>query len=81
MVGDFDKTEARFAKFAIVALAFPILLLAFHQLLEVPSLFIIYPLAHFNGHYRFWGEAISAVDLLPAGWGAFVVCKLIWPKR
>jgi len=72
--------EKRALKILIVTLVFPILLLVFHQVLLVPAVLISWVIVHFLGNPRFWATVISAVAMLPAGWGAVATCKLIWPK-
>ena len=65
-------------KLIIVILVFPTLVVAFHMLLMVPAILIGSLLMHFGGHPEFWGKALSVIALLPACWGAFAVCKLVW---
>ena len=72
--------ENRALKLVIALLGFPVLVLAFHMLLMLPSVFVGLLLLRFGGTPKFWGNALSAVSLLLAGWGAVVVCKQIWPN-
>jgi hypothetical protein len=71
--------EKRMLKLLIAILVFPILVSAFHILLMVPSVFVGILAMHLGGDPKFWGKALSFMALVPACWGAFVVCKLIWP--
>lgn len=72
-----EKTSRTGFKLGIVMLVSPIVLLAFHVVLMVPSVLLVYPIAHFRGDYAWWGRAASWAAMLPSGWGAFVVCRLI----
>ncbi len=48
--------QDRVAKLVIVFFVFPILVLVFHLLLTVPTVFVDFFLAHFGGHPGFLGE-------------------------
>jgi hypothetical protein len=66
-------------KFVIVMLVFPIFVIVFHFLLSFPAIFVVYLLVHFAGNPKFWTKALSIVLAIPACWGAFAICKWIWP--
>lgn len=70
----------RASKLAIVMLVFPILVLVFHVLLILPAAALSHLLVKFGGHAEFWAKTLSLVALLPACWGAAIVCKRIWPN-
>jgi len=74
-----EAVQNRVVKILVVTIIFPILVVAFHFLLMIPAIFVGSLLTHFAGHPEFWGKALSVLALLPACWGAFVVCKLAWP--
>lgn len=69
----------RALKILIVTFVFPILVLVFHLLLEVPTALVALLLAHVAGNPGFWGKTLSVVALIPACWGAAVLCKRVWP--
>jgi len=70
--------ENRLLKLAIVMLVFPVLVLAFHELLVLPALIVGYLLMHFAGHPKVIGETLGLLTMIPACWGAVVMCKWIW---
>jgi predicted membrane metal-binding protein len=72
-------SENRLVKLAIVLVVFPIFVEVVHFLLSFPATFIAYWLVHFRGHPKFWGTTLSVAALIPACWGAYAVCKWIWP--
>lgn len=71
--------ENRVAKLAIVLIVFPIVTLVFHLLLFFAASPIGYLLVRFGRHPKFWANAFSLVAMAVALWGAFAVCKWIWP--
>ena len=69
----------RIVKFIVIIIVFPILVIAFSNLLLVPAFFVQYLLVHVVGHLIFWSKTLSVVALIGGCWGAYTVCKLIWP--
>ena len=69
----------RIVKFIVIIIVFPILVIAFSYLLLVPAFFVQYLLVHVVGHLIFWSKTLSVVALIGGCWGAYTVCKLIWP--
>jgi hypothetical protein len=74
-----DVLANRLFKLAIVMLVFPILALVLHELLVLPALIVGYFIMHFVGHPKTVGETLSFLTMIPACWGAVVMCKWIWP--
>lgn len=75
-----DVWVDRAVKLGILTLVFPILALAIHEVFIVPVIVFGALLIHFGLQPEFWGKVLSAVALIPACWGAGVVCKWIWPR-
>jgi len=70
----------RIVKFIVITLVFPTLVIAFSYVLLVPAFFVQYLLVHVVGHLIFWSKTLSVVALIGGCWGAYTVCKLIWPR-
>jgi hypothetical protein len=70
----------RLTKLVVLSFVFPILVLVFHMLLLVPAMFFDSLLIHFSGHADLWAKVLTVGNLVPACWGAFLICKRIWPS-
>ena len=67
-------------KLSIVTLVFPVAVLVFHVLLVLPSFILLKLITYLGGSATFWATALSVGALFPAGYGALLIGKMLWPK-
>jgi len=77
-----EKGQSLAMKWIIVTLIFPVLVLVIHRLLIIPILLLGFLLLRLlGGSARMWGFTVSLLFLLPAAYGAFWICRKIWPHQ
>lgn len=77
---DAKSWEDQLLRIVIVIGVFPVLVEVLHFLLTFPLAIVGYWLVHLEGHLKFWARTMSIIALLPACWGAWAICKWIWPR-